>query len=468
MASASLLVPPFLKIAHGPLLGPAMLVGAAHQAGHDVRVYDLNAAWIRERLCMPVMPEKRMFIGDHDRPPALSQMHDEFMSNIAVHTPRDTHETILSAAEKLASGVFGTWTLERLRRPGKEPDVIGVSVMYRHQVEPALAMTVIARKLWPRALVVWGGAHVTALRDDIALDIRYACRGLIDRFVFGYAERTWCALLAAVAGHEPLPKEVVCAGCGYWLRAMDDPSVVPVFGDLRGFDPTLLTLPVQSSRGCTYGVCTYCTYPSIEGSPREVLWPAIDPVIEHALRTGAALSFKDSLVEGARLEAIAERIDGRTAWSACTKLDARLPGRLARLDARGCRTLEIGLETIDTHAQAMIMKRQKRTTFSEFLDAASATNISVVVNCITGFPGVDPSDEAYSKAIIEHALKRRRPALVSKLEHNQFQLERLAPMALTPEQFSMRITKRSPWASVLEWEPGPQLVSIRKRRSPTE
>ena len=464
MANAILLVPPFLKIAHGPLLGPAMLVGAARQAGHDVHLYDLNAAWIRERLLAPEAAENRIFVGDHDRPLALTELHHGFIAQLSSNDPRDTHDAILGAAARLASGDFGAWTLAQLRRASQIPDVIAVSVMYRDQVEPALAMTLVARSLWPSALVVWGGAHVTALRDEIALDARYSCQDLIDRFVFGYAERTWCALLHAVAGQQPLPEEVARAGCGQWLRAVGDPSVVPAFGDLRGFDPILLTLPVQSSRGCTYGVCAYCTYPSIEGSPREVPWSAIDLVIEHAIQIGAALSFKDSLVEGARLEALAERIAGRVAWSACTKLDARLPGRLARLAAGGCRTLEIGLETIDTRAQAMILKRQNAATFFEFLDAASAVNIAVVVNYITGLPGVDRAEEARSRLVTEQALTSRQPALVSKLEHNTFQLERLAPMGLTPERFGMRVTKRSPWASVLEWEPRTRLVSIGKRR----
>ena len=41
--SALLLVLPLLKYAAGPLLGPALLRGAAEAAGHAVRVLDLKA-----------------------------------------------------------------------------------------------------------------------------------------------------------------------------------------------------------------------------------------------------------------------------------------------------------------------------------------------------------------------------------------------------------------------------------------
>jgi len=45
-ATALLLVPPLLKVLHGPLLGPAMLVGAARNTGHEMSVWDLNAQWL--------------------------------------------------------------------------------------------------------------------------------------------------------------------------------------------------------------------------------------------------------------------------------------------------------------------------------------------------------------------------------------------------------------------------------------
>lgn len=462
MASAILLVPPFLKVAYGPLLGPAMLLGAARRAGHEVRLHDLNAIWIRERLPANARPQARSFVGDHDRPAAFSDMHRAFIKELALAEPRSTHDAVNDAAKHLASGPFGAWVTAQLSRQCA-PDVIGVSVMYRDQIEPALAITLIARRLWPNALIVWGGAHVTALRDDIAIDTRYDCGGTIDRFVFGYAEQTWVDLLDAIKQRGPLPEEVGQAGCRRWRPARDDGSVIPMFDDVAAYDPKLLTLPIQSSRGCTYGACAYCTYPSIEGAPRELPWSAIGPVIERAIELGAALSFKDSLLEGERLEDIAAHIAGRVAWSACTKLEATLPERLNRLAAGGCTTLEVGLETLHPEAQALIKKRQKQVTFDAFLDAATSAKIAVVVNYMTGLPTVDPVEEQRCMAIVEAAL-RVRSLLVWKLEHNTFQLERLSPMAQAPEGFGMDVTQSSPWSSVLTWEPRPRLVMLRKRR----
>lgn len=465
--SALVVIPPFLKIAYGPLLGPAMLLGAGRDAGHDVRLLDLNASWIRERLPDAVVAAPRHFIGDHDRPPALAAMHRDFLRELALVDPRQTHDAVIGAATRLVSEAFGAWVRPEIANVPRRPDVFGVSLMYREQVEPALAISMIARQRWPYALIVWGGAHVTALREEISSDRRYAGDGLIDGFVFGYAERTWTELLDAVADGTAIPNEIVEAGSGPWRAALDDGAVVPVFDDVAAYDSRRLTLPIQSSRGCTYGKCAYCTYPVIEGAPRNLPWTAIDPVIEHAILRSAVLSFKDSLIDGDRLEALGNRVAGRTRWSACTKLDARLPGRLEHLAAGGCRTLEIGLETIDRHAQSVIMKRQNEATFYKLLDAAAASNIAIVANYITGLPNVDANEQARCRALVEAEMETRKPALVSKLEHNTFQLERLAPMGRNPERYGIRITHRAPWASVVTWESSAQLLTLGRTHSST-
>src|SRR5690606_17939075 len=105
------------------------------------------------------------------------------------------HDDVLAGAHRLADGRLGSWMQARLPTD-RPPRVVGVSVMYSGQVLVALALSVVARRTWPRALIVWGGAHVTALRHEIVADARYG--ECVDRFVFGYAERTWVDVLDAV------------------------------------------------------------------------------------------------------------------------------------------------------------------------------------------------------------------------------------------------------------------------------
>lgn len=461
MADAMVVVPPFLKIAFGPLLGPAMLAGAGRRAGHEVRIVDLNALWIQQRLSVAELREPRRFVGDHDRPPALSALHRAFKTELGLDRPRETHHEVVMVAHRLADAAFGAWIKEQLSM-ASEPELVGLTVMYRDQVEPALAITIVACRLWPDVPVVWGGAHVTALRDEIETDRRYGCDGLIDGFVFGYAERTWRDLLDAIA-EKRLPGEVVEAGRGIGCSALEDGSVVPVFDDLDRYEPARLTIPVQWTRGCSYGQCRFCTYPSIEGSWRALPIVPVRAVVDEAIRRRAVVSFKDSLLDLDHLELAAALIGGHVPWSACTKISSQFdPDRLKRLAAGGLATLEIGLETLDVDAQAGIWKKQPAKAFLRLLDSAEAARVAVIVNYMTRLPHADRFEEERCKALLEDELARR-PTLTSRIEHNEFQLERRSPMGLAPEHYGLRVTRRLPWSSVMEWKACPRLVLLGRR-----
>ena len=62
-------------------------------------------------------------------------------------------------------------------------------------------------------------------------------------------------------------------------------------------------------------------------------------------------------------------------------------------------------ETIEQEAQRVVEKRQRWETFVRSLDAAERARIPVVVNYMTGLPGVDPAAEAACRAVVEHELE---------------------------------------------------------------
>lgn len=460
-ARALLVVPPFLKYASGPLLGPAMLAGAAQAAGHSIDILDLNARFLSARL--PARQGDPRFVGDHDRASeVLSPIQRAFRASTArflpafagligedpVQTLPFEHAEIVAAAVALAGSAEGAWIAEHLASVAA-PDVVGVSVLYSGQVLWGLATSILARRRWPRVPVVWGGPHVTALQDRIAADPAYGA--VIDGFVFGYAERTFVAMLDALAGEGRLPAEVCAAGTPS-RRARDDGTVVPVFCDLHLYGSPRVTLPVQCSRGCAYGRCRFCTYPAIEGSYRPLSLVPLRSVVVEAARISGNVAVKDSLLLPARLVEVAEIVGGRVPWSACTKLHPALDERLlSSLAGGGCWTLEFGLETLTRTGQLLIDKRQTPDLFLRTLDAADRAGISVVVNYITGFPGVPAEDDAGWLAFVHQALADR-PALAAKIEHNRFQLERRSPLGRAPATAGLRVTEEWPWATVLGWE----------------
>lgn len=459
-----IIVPPFLKSVSGPLLGPAMLVGSARSAGFRVDIGDLNAAYISGRLDLGSFTPGP-FIGDHDRPSgALRTLQRAFAATCNRVLPeRDAglgecesltltygHQEVQAAAHALAADPeVGGWIERQLAGAPRPPAVVGVSVLYSGQVLWALAASIVAKRMWPEALVIWGGSHVTALRDAIAADPEYGFA--VDHFVVGHAERTFVEILRARERHSTLPAEAMVAGAGRWVSAKDDPGVVPDFRGTR-LDWPRPTLPAQSSRGCAYGRCSFCTYPAIEGAVRLAPDAHLVGVLEAAIGRGAAVSLKDSLVIPTRLERVAGLIDGRVRWSACTKLHARIDAAFARsLAASGCATIEVGLETLTSDGQLLFDKRQTPDLFVRVTEALAAAGISVVVNYMTGLPGVDHGDEQRWLAWVQMATARL--GALGKVEHNGFQLERLSPMGEAPGRYGLVVTRTWPWASVMAWEP---------------
>jgi hypothetical protein len=107
-------------------------------------------------------------------------------------------------------------------------------------------------------------------------------------------------------------------------------------------------------------------------------------------------------------------------------------------------------KTLTDSGQELILKQQSKSLFLGFLDAAAAAEVSIVVNYMTGLPKTDPCEEQRWLAMVHTEIKARQ-RLVAKVEHNEFQLERLSPLGTSPSQFGLEVTRSWPWASVLDW-----------------
>lgn len=359
------------------------------------------------------------------------------------------HRAVLDVAARVASSIDGAWIRAQLDQRA-EPDFVGISILWSGQVAWGLAISQIARATWPRAKVIWGGAHVTALAPEISTDARYGA--LVDAFVVGYAEHTFVAMLDAIDGGGMWPDGCFRAGEGVAPRAADDGAVVPRFPDIDVPRGARLTLPAQLSRGCAYGRCAFCTYPATEGAFREVRADATAAVIKEAAGRASCVAFKDSLLTAPLLRRAAKLARGEVALSGCTKLAPALDLEMMKdLAVSGCRTLAIGLETLAADAQILIHKEQSLPLFLRTLDAAAASGIALVVDYITGFPGIDRCEEDEWLERVRAEVGRRSHALVAKIEHNDFQLDRGAPLARALPR-GLSITSAWPWSSVLAWK----------------
>ena len=486
MTRALLVVPPFLKYTAGPLLGPHLLQSAARRHGHECRILDLNAHWIRSQLSLRMVKphsvlanklpffsqtgqnshflHRSQFVGDHDKPMMISSMsnfpqgntalndatsllshlEDQFVTqHILPNIPFSScdgrskdhsqavgadssellnrvkfcffdHDDIQAAAKNIvesscpsiASPTLGPWIEQQLVHKGEAfpPELVGVSLLHSGQVIPSVVISMIARKLWPKALIVFGGPHMSGLGSE-TLRQDLGQRGYAaDVFVTGHAEQTFVELLDQLERQKssPFDTNVILNETSSELAKVFEgrrlaAPVAPRFDDdiMLLYDQPV-TLPAQSTLGCAYGRCTFCTYPAVEPTPVKLpLDIAVTSVVDQAVQRddGTRLCIKDSLVTPLRLEHIATKcVKGRVSWSACTKLHAKLVNKdflhntLSRKG--GLRTLEVGLESLHPETQRRIDKIQSQNLFENFVRVAAqdAPDVSLVVNYMTGFP----------------------------------------------------------------------------------
>ena len=464
---AYIVVPPLIKYAAGPLLGPAIIEGAAKESGFDVATLDLNIRYVHHTgMLPPANSGAAEYYGDHCKPGSvLDQVASRFLESVDTPTSRNggrkeprtklwmSHEEVLSAASDLGDTDLGAFVVSELSTLDAPP-VLGISLMWEWQVIPSLFISMVVKKAWPQTVVVWGGSHVTALYDKIAKDSRFGT--FADGFLPFHSAGSFIQLLEHDGNLGDVDGLIVP---GRGMPSLPHPemslSVKPSFPPLGQYGHPRLILPIELSTGCPYGRCAFCTYPAIEPSWEELDFGLLDRMLELAVDESAAISFKDSYVLHERLRRIAERIDGRVPWSATTKLHPKLdPGLIGEIARGGCRTVEVGLETIDPESQVLIRKRQPPEWLDQFLEGCSRHHVSAIVNYMTGLPGGQDDGSEELRQLDARLLRlRKERGLMARTEPHQFRLERMSEMARHPDQYGIQVVGEWPWSSVLDWRP---------------
>ena len=292
------------------------------------------------------------------------------------------------------------------------PDVeaIGVSIMFSHELPEARRLIVALRRAFPRALLIVGGEHVTAVPEETL-----AATPEIDYAVLGEGEETLVELLAALAAGGP-----VAAVAGLAWRGPDGiPNRSPVRRRIRrvdeipepAWDLTPLaayldnekgfgvnrgrSMPVLATRGCPYQ-CTFCSSPSMWTTA----WVAREParlLAEMERYLGlyridnfdfydlTAIVKRSWIVEFCRL--IIERGHGFT-WQlpSGTRSEA-IDGEVTELLYRaGCRNLSYAPESGSPAVLARIKKKIRKDRMMSSMRAAVHSGLNVKANILLGFP----------------------------------------------------------------------------------
>ena len=472
---ALIVVPPPSPSDTNPPLGPAILSTVAARRGFRVEVLDLNALVLSRFTARSAEsarpPRAGRTLGDHGKDragvaAAAAWVFDNtgLRARPPLHLP-DTadpvagmHYAIPDIAGALATAArhaepWRSWLLTELRTTcPRPPAVVGVSLMGPSQVFVGLLVLLLAKEIWPDTTTVLGGSHVSLLGDELTRDDRV--RGFVDLVMPGHCEDAFASLLARLI---PRTGDRRCDGPSVPGSISAPFEYLPTFSErqLSRYGPEWLTLPVQFTRGCSYGRCTFCTYPVVEPLVSRLDPPAARSAIEALVRAHGIrrFSLKDSLFTAPMLRAFAEALVAEPLvpirWSATTKANRALVPLAPLLAAAGLTTVEIGVETISPAGQRIFDKRADPAMVRDLVLALTEQGITVVVNLIFGYPG-ERAEEA--QAQLDWFLRLRADAPAGRIDCslNMLEMVRGSPMVMHPPD-GVHLVGVAPWAFSYAW-----------------
>ncbi|MEW6074284.1 MAG: radical SAM protein [Planctomycetota bacterium] len=298
----------------------------------------------------------------------------------------------------------------------QNPDLVAVSIPFNEQLVEALAFLKALKRRAPELRTLVGGAIVTAYAPKLCADprfFRYA-----DLAMPGEADQSFHRLVTTLERGGDLGTVA-----NLWWRDAGGRVRPPSRTDLPNLDetaaPDFSQVPIgryflpdtivnyQTSRGCYYGKCTFCSY-DIKKNFRHRKVELVQQDIERIqAQTGLRhFIFWDPLTPPNLMKGIArwnkDRGERMIYWGAETKFEKVFARRetMDLLYAGGARFLQFGFESGSQRVLDLMVKGNDMNLVPEVLTTLRDAGIAVSVQWFIGFPGETEAEANQSFAFL--------------------------------------------------------------------
>jgi hypothetical protein len=334
-------------------------------------------------------------------------------------------------------------------------DVVGLSVCFPGQLQPAYAFALAIKRALPEVHVTCGGPGVTQMLIRLSGQRLARALGPFDSACVFEGERTLLALVRAVSEKRSLrdiPNVVVRDRLlgARWLagHGMEDPKTLPApdFDGLpleRYLAPRLV-LPYDPTRGCYWGKCTFCHYGLAEVGTASYRERDVAVVVEHLARLserhGTRFFYfsQDSVAPKTLLrlsEAIlAAGLDVR--WATDLKPEKYMTSERAEtLRRAGAVACALGVESASPRVLELIDKGAPPAVVGDVIDHLAGAGIAAEAMCFTEFP-----TETHGEALLTLEFLRERKDHVAVYIVGEFGLSHGSLVAQEPSRFGIAET----------------------------
>ncbi|AUX44752.1 radical SAM protein [Sorangium cellulosum] len=338
----------------------------------------------------------------------------------------------------------------RLRDAGA--DIVGLSVCFPGQLQPAYAFAHKIKEALPGVHVTCGGPGVTQMLLRLSGERLARALGPFDSACLFEGEHTLLALARALDERRPLrdvPNVVVrdrlmgarwTSGHGMEdLRALPAPDFDGLPLDTY-FAPALV-LPYDPTRGCYWGKCTFCHYGLAEVGTAAYRERAVETVVAHVRalaerhRTRHFYFSQDSVAPKTLVKIAQGILDAGldVRWATDLKPEKYLTQERAEVLRRGgAVACALGVESASPRVLGLIDKGAPVEVVSDVIDHLSGAGIAAEAMCFTDFP-----TETHAEAVATlDFLGERREALAVYIV-GEFGLTHGSLVAQTPERFGI-------------------------------
>ncbi|MEJ0079147.1 MAG: RiPP maturation radical SAM C-methyltransferase [Alphaproteobacteria bacterium] len=328
--------------------------------------------------------------------------------------------------------------------------LVGFSLVFQ-QLLASIAMARALKQRYPSLPIIFGGA---ALEDDIAEEVLRGCPQ-VDYIFCGDAEISLPQVVGTILAEKQLngvqglmkreAGEVVFNGRAPNLR---DLSVTPVpdFDEYfyarqesgyTGYNPDGdLLLPIETARGCWWGVKHHCTFCGLNRAGMEFRAKPPEQVIDMLERLSRRYGRLDfNAIDNIMAPEYAEQLFGKLAE---TKSDIRLHyeirphfkrGQLGKMRAGGLISVQPGIESLSTHILKLMKKHSTGMRNLELMKWCTYYGINNLYNILVGFAGESAEDYRLQCDVIEKIPHFQPPYAIARAR-----ADRGSPMFTDPDR----------------------------------
>lgn len=276
----------------------------------------------------------------------------------------------------------------------KKPQILCFSLLAESQLPYAILFSRIFKISYPYLIVVAGGPYISEILTQPA----YA-KELFKDFDYLVAQEGESALVSII---ESLKTDQTLLHPNVFTRSnlekrtffVEPIESLPTL-DFKSLDLNLyftddLSLPIYTSKGCTWCKCKFCSQNSIFYRERTIKTAVSDLCFITQQTKVAHFQITDENIVPSRLKELSEEILKRRLnirWFIQIRFDEDLDHSLLKLMKRaGCYAIEFGLESGSPEVLRKIRKGINLKTVERILKDCADLDYSVILNCIVGFP----------------------------------------------------------------------------------